>query len=994
MQSPRLDTFYLLWSPNSPSHEFYPGYIRVLPSPYDGRESRYIDGRTGPDDWSLHPQHFSAERPWLPFCQAPTLVTDRVDELSPERVPLPAVWVPSGNGLGTFDKGFVDRLRARIGRLREEIDAWRSKLEKDDPHLHGLIKNHFRYPLPRHADHFEKYHKWSSILSWAARVQSSICEMAAFLEMVKYWPRRKTVEASGGMVQCSRFSWDPTRINRVQTRVGCWLNGASAEDAAWLLAIDEVPIYIIHKWQNPQDRSPNVRHFRKAVKLYSNFVDGTPAASWNGPNNPYRQMGPSTKDLRFTRSDLPVWTAIEPTPTAERRSAPWVGQLQLAEPPSPTPGAPNDHPKHVPLPTVSMPSSSSTSVSTATSSPNLPLPSSSTDSPRRRPSELWSGSRAWGNDVLQADTPLPWESSYQRPPPPPPPSRPPPPGQLIVQGGTSFWLPPPVHPGPPSRTTYGKKKKSKTSWISFRETEDHFRYQFPKGNAPPPGKSFMIFCAGKKRFDEYYEDDEDDDMPRQQGPRECYDRHGGRRLTFLRQVPEAPDVYFDRTVYGFPIPNHLTFWIAEGDVAKPCGRSHWAYFAARPDHGHTGLSMNLENCKPPLSLKPSDAAAGEPTVFLHGSRSTHRILEQNCREAGVGERPWPHPINPSSSSTSTLSSKSTPRRSSSPATSPVSRSPIEPLLEDISRSTHRTLEQTCRTSPVSCSPIEPFLEDKSGSASPLPSDLSIKDATPPVPASVRDMPREQVMQLTLGAEVSPINLDDCADIMITDVQPMEIDTSEMPTEMPMSDLSSETGAQANHPPSPRSFSTVRPVSSPYIYIDSRLQSCSEVLDLLKPHWPSNSSFDANLLSVVRDIVPASSSNAARGFVIRLAHVFDAIRIQPLLAQSDVLSSAQLITDEEASIILIESDQQWHRQGQGLSSAYKPGFVEKLGRRRGGIRDNLQRRFGRDFWDIVNDPREDEIQQCSAAELKYMNEKREERRRKAAKAILRQVDNGR
>lgn len=82
------DKTYKLWSPNSESIDYYPGApLKGLLVSYD-TTSCYPDGKLGPHDWSLHPQHFYDRRPWLPFCQAPpTHVLDWC-LVSPELIPL------------------------------------------------------------------------------------------------------------------------------------------------------------------------------------------------------------------------------------------------------------------------------------------------------------------------------------------------------------------------------------------------------------------------------------------------------------------------------------------------------------------------------------------------------------------------------------------------------------------------------------------------------------------------------------------------------------------------------------------------------------------------------------------------------------------------------------------------------------------------------------------------------------------------------------------
>jgi len=96
-------------SPNSDNIDYYPGTPLKEPVVLYGATSRYHDGRLGPHDWTLHPQHFYAKRAWLGFCLCPPVgVRDWHSALS-ELVPLPLVWVPSAStpGDGSLNPEFL-----------------------------------------------------------------------------------------------------------------------------------------------------------------------------------------------------------------------------------------------------------------------------------------------------------------------------------------------------------------------------------------------------------------------------------------------------------------------------------------------------------------------------------------------------------------------------------------------------------------------------------------------------------------------------------------------------------------------------------------------------------------------------------------------------------------------------------------------------------------------------------------------------------------------
>ena len=101
------DLSYEVWSPNSEKVDYYPG----TPAEKEQLQSyypsvNYFDGCLGPQDWSLHPQHFYPKSPWLGFCRCPQYKLSDWRSADPELVPLPLVWVPS---LSNPEKGSLDQ---------------------------------------------------------------------------------------------------------------------------------------------------------------------------------------------------------------------------------------------------------------------------------------------------------------------------------------------------------------------------------------------------------------------------------------------------------------------------------------------------------------------------------------------------------------------------------------------------------------------------------------------------------------------------------------------------------------------------------------------------------------------------------------------------------------------------------------------------------------------------------------------------------------------
>jgi hypothetical protein len=198
-------------------------------------------------------------------------------------------------------------------------------------------------------------------------------------------------------------------------------------------------------------------------------------------------------------------------------------------------------------------------------------------------------------------------------------------GKMISEGPTSFWTPPPVAYGPESRSLSGKgrakKKKTKTTWMSF--------YQVDALDLPVPAGQIAMLLKARRSGDE-----SDDDSEPECGPSvsraSCtyWDRHLGRRLVFLQPLSRNEHVHYDASVFGMPLPD-ATFWSDSGNYDyKKCRRSTWAYFHPHPSsQSPVGSEASLESCRPgappaPEPLPASTTAGNIPESIDPGKLRT------------------------------------------------------------------------------------------------------------------------------------------------------------------------------------------------------------------------------------------------------------------------------------------------------------------------------------------------------------------------------------
>ena len=175
-------------------------------------------------------------------------------------------------------------------------------------------------------------------------------------------------------------------------------------------------------------------------------------------------------------------------------------------------------------------------------------------------------------------------------------------GDLVTEGTVVFWKPPPVAYRPLPQPPKKNGSPGKTLWYRFVEVDPtktpglHWLVK--------EGQTVMVLKSEQKQSEEDAAFFSETETPEPEpGRYTLWDRHKHRRLTFIRPRDPIKFVYYDSSIFGFPLPE-MTFVRSEGKRGfHPMkGRSSWAYSQPRPTHdSQVGCEPTLEECRPKAS---------------------------------------------------------------------------------------------------------------------------------------------------------------------------------------------------------------------------------------------------------------------------------------------------------------------------------------------------------------------------------------------------------
>ena len=282
---------YEVWSPNCTTLDFYPG------TPLKESESLtwnilspgYPDGRLGPKDWTIHPQHFSEKHPWWGFCQCPPEDLRDWRSIDAELVPLPLVWFssPTKPGKGFIDADYLSALVTRASILHKAVRRFNKGYVVQDDRLQFLLDHRPYHPDDDDMQEFVRNspRSWEELVIDFTCIQRGLREIEAWLAMMNYAGRYHSTDMTIPKVQPGR------------RRIGVWLNGACRANGRWLLRIGIIPVYVIHQFiagidfpLSSSDSTINDRRPSKSARR-QNFLQGSRTERLNLPEgNPYLKV--------------------------------------------------------------------------------------------------------------------------------------------------------------------------------------------------------------------------------------------------------------------------------------------------------------------------------------------------------------------------------------------------------------------------------------------------------------------------------------------------------------------------------------------------------------------------------------------------------------------------------------------------------------------------------------------------------------------------------
>ncbi|KAF8658391.1 hypothetical protein AX16_002000 [Volvariella volvacea WC 439] len=606
------DGYFELWSPNSEMRQLYPGYGPLLPACHTNDTIQFYDGHMGPRDWSLYLQHFHSTLPWIGFCRLPPLDIKKYQycwyNLDAEFIPAPYIWIPKQGDTGSLNSMFTQRLRQRVQTLFDAVYAYPLQ-PYCTPRDHAVWLTRPVYPSVTDIDQLASrtVWLWAELVDTLTAIQRGMREMEAWLTMMTCWDSCRDKH----LVHL-QANIPVVKVNRV----GVWLNGASESDAAWLLNVGVIPVYVIHRFVEghdfPGSLGSNVWD-RRPEKTIPDFWHCTPAEKWRSPShNPYLQvLQQSTPAIPIDKLHLLRGIRRSSTTHNSVRSSSWAYRVYQRQLNSQSTGSSSAAAPHLESSSSSMQDGQRAMGSNHVNS-GWGVQMSSNDGAEHS----WgSGAGGWEGQELP-----PLEPQDTRSPrfvfPPPKPSGPPEPGRLITEGQTSFWIPPAIV------NTWKNTLKvcPNTPWTVYREVSQSSEH-FPDSCS---GKTAMVLMSKSKlkaANDRGNLSDTDDEADVEEGsvPRReksvYWDRWRLRKLEFRHPLPIDKRVcYPDSRAFGFPLPE-MEYYNLNDHSYKKTVPSIWAYDDSHPlRKDDVGRTLSIEECRPRTTFPSASLPSSHETL--------------------------------------------------------------------------------------------------------------------------------------------------------------------------------------------------------------------------------------------------------------------------------------------------------------------------------------------------------------------------------------------
>lgn len=224
-----------LWSPNSPTHAFYPGIRQVAPNfaTRDNPRLLHADGHLGKFDATLIPQMFDPRQPWLPLIRK----TAEPATKYPEHTPFLKCWDPERRRLMPSS---VQLLTERSTALQKAVGVLGAK----SSNLGEWWKS--KPTAPSHSDVWDITKKTDPV-----EIRLAYAALQRAMKVTSAWCKFAQLHLDVARDQESLME-GPIRPAHEQF-IGLWINGCALETAVWYLRI-KVPCFIVHTVDTFSDR--------------------------------------------------------------------------------------------------------------------------------------------------------------------------------------------------------------------------------------------------------------------------------------------------------------------------------------------------------------------------------------------------------------------------------------------------------------------------------------------------------------------------------------------------------------------------------------------------------------------------------------------------------------------------------------------------------------------------------------------------------------------
>ncbi|KAJ7587558.1 hypothetical protein C8J56DRAFT_1050781 [Mycena floridula] len=229
-----------VWSPNAQQSAFYPGPkvpgYPVAPVPnvlFPTPARRRADGHFGRFDGSCHPQLYSSQFPYLPFCPAPPSSLEQSNFLWR---PLALNWIADEGGMGIVEPAFITGLLKALAVLDDRQGSWTFHLR--------FAASMTRPSVPSSADisAYAVRMNYFQALDGISCIQRQLCFYSGWIHHEEAWNGVPFVGLPAARLSDESDPAIPTASARY---MGVWGNGLDLDDFEWYARVGRVPIYLI-----------------------------------------------------------------------------------------------------------------------------------------------------------------------------------------------------------------------------------------------------------------------------------------------------------------------------------------------------------------------------------------------------------------------------------------------------------------------------------------------------------------------------------------------------------------------------------------------------------------------------------------------------------------------------------------------------------------------------------------------------------------------------